>query len=181
MLYWMKPLPEADIDYEKYRPFIRNDWFRRNFMWFVYLLQATLVSLSIFLGVWKFSNVFIRLILFLLVYLVHELLHVSVVWRIGDISLTHSGIFFWLNSSAKMSKIRFLLFMSMPLLVLSIVPMVIALFSNGSVYQCMSYIAWINAIIAGADIINTFLIIIKPRNSVFYRGFYKIESNEETK
>ena len=116
-----------------------------------------------------------------MVYLVHELLHISVVWRIGDISLTHSGIFFWLNSSAKMSKIRFLLFMSMPLLILSIIPMIIALFSDGFVYRYMRYIAWINAIIAGADIINTILIIIKPRNSVFYRGFYKITKIEGEK
>lgn len=181
MFYWMKPLPEADIDYEKYKPFIRNNWFRQNFMYFVYGLQVTLVILSILLGVWKFSNILIKLALFLLVYLVHELLHISVVWRVGDISLTHSGIFFWLNSSAKMSKIRFLLFMSMPLLILSIVPMIIALFSYGPVYQYMRYIAWINAIIAGADIINTFLIIIKPRNSVFYRGFYKMANNEGMK
>ena len=173
MFYWMKPLPEADIDYEKYKPFISNNWLRQNFMYFVYLLQAILVSLSILRGVWNFSNVFAKLIVFLLVYLVHELLHISVVWRIGDISLTHSGIFFWLNSGAKMSKLRFLLFMSLPLIVLSIVPMIIVLFSYGSVYQYMRYIAWINAIIAGADIINTFLIIIKPRDSVFYRGFYK--------
>ena len=181
MFYWLKPLPEADIDYEKYKPFISNNWFRQNFMYFVYLLQAMLVTLSILFGVWKFSNVFIKLIVFLMVYFVHELLHISVVWRIGDISLTHSGIFFWLNSSAKMSKMRFLLFMSMPLLILSIVPMMIALISYGPVYQYMRYIAWINAIIAGADIINTFLIIIKPRNSVFYRGFYKIAKIEGAK
>ena len=90
MFYWMKPLPEADIDYEKYKPFIRNNWFRQNFMYFVYVLQVTLVILSILLGVWKFSNILIKLALFLLVYLVHELLHISVVWRVGDISLTHS-------------------------------------------------------------------------------------------
>ena len=147
MFYWMKPLPEADIDYEKYKPFISNNWFRQNFMYFVYSLQAMLVTLSILFGVWKFSNVFIKLIVFLMVYFVHELLHISVVWRIGDISLTHSGIFFWLNPSAKMSKMRFLLFMSMPLLFLSIVPMIIALISYGPVYQYMRYIAWINAII----------------------------------
>lgn len=42
MFYWMKPLPEADIDYEKYKPFIRNNWFRQNFMYYVYVLQVTL-------------------------------------------------------------------------------------------------------------------------------------------
>ena len=68
--------------------------------------------------------------------------------------------------------------MSMPLLILSIVPTIITFFSDGAVFQYMRYIAWINAIIAGADIINTFLIIIKPRNSVFYRGFYKIEKKK---
>lgn len=64
MFYWMKPLPEADIDYEKYKPFIRNNWFRQNFMYFVYVLQVTLVIMSILLGVWKFSNILIKLALF---------------------------------------------------------------------------------------------------------------------
>ena len=31
MLYWMKPLPEADIDYEKYKPFISNSNFAHRF------------------------------------------------------------------------------------------------------------------------------------------------------
>ena len=30
-----------------------------------------------------------------------------------------------------------------------------------------------NAIAAGSDIINTVLILIKPRNAFFYRGFYR--------
>lgn len=173
MFYWMKPLPEVSIDHEQYKPFIANDWFRKNFMYFVYFLQGLLVVLSIILGVWDFSNAFTKIGVFALVYLVHELLHISVVWRVGDISLTHSGIFLWLNSSAKMSKLRFLLFMSMPLIVLTIIPTIVVLFSDGLIYQYARYIAWINAIIAGADIINTFLIIIKPGSSVFYRGFYK--------
>lgn len=172
MLYWLKPLPKADIE-KDYKPFIKNDWFRKNFMLFVYVLQALLLIASIFIGVWKFPNLYMKVLIFALTYLIHELLHIVVVFRIGDISLTHSGIFFWLNSDAKMSKPRFWCFMTLPFLTLTIVPLIAMIFVSGDLFLYLQYIAWINAIIAGADIINSFLILIKPRRSVFYRGFYK--------
>lgn len=75
MLYFMKPLPDSKIDTTDWTPFIKNEWFRNHFMYFVYCLQA--------------------------------------------------------------------------------------------------YVMWINAMIAGSDIINSALIAIKPNNSLFYRGYYK--------
>lgn len=121
MFYFFKPLPESDMDLSKYTPFIGNEWFRKNFMKFAYTLQLILLIVSILLGVWNFSNWIIRTITFCVIFICHELLHILVVYRIGDISLTHSGMFFWLNSNAVMSKKRFWMFMTLPLIVLIII------------------------------------------------------------
>ena len=172
MLYWMKPLPETKIE-DDFRPFIKNEWFRTHFMWFVYALQLILIFLSIIIGAWNFPSIFQKLLIFIIVYLIHELFHIVVIYRIGNISLTHSGIFFWINSDAKMSKARFWLFMTLPFLLLTIVPCIIMHWVNGEMFPYLQYVAWINAIIAGADIINSVLILIKPRKSIFYRGYYK--------
>jgi hypothetical protein len=37
------------------------------------------------------------------------------------------------------------------------------------------YICWVNLIIASADIINSILILMKPNNTLFYRGYYRRE------
>ena len=175
MIYLFKPLPADDMDFSGYLPFIKNVWFRTHFMKFVYMLQVVLVLISMMLGVWNFANLLIRSIIFILVFIIHELLHIIVVYRIGDISLTHSGIFFWLNSNAIMSKRRFWLFMTLPLLVLTIIPMSFLPFTSGFTYDVLMYILWINAIIAGSDIINSVLIAMKPANAKFCRGYYIIE------
>lgn len=104
MLYLFKPLPANDRDFPNWKPFIKNVWFQRHFMKFVYSLQIVLIIISTMMGVWNFANWIIKGSAFILVFIVHELLHISVVYKIGDISLTHSGIFFWLNSNAVMSK-----------------------------------------------------------------------------
>jgi Protein of unknown function (DUF3267). len=118
-------------------------------------------------------NFFVKLLIFILVYIIHELLHVVVVFRQGNFSLTHSGIFFWLNSDAIMSKNRFWLFMTLPFLGLTVLPWVSLFFVSSEWYDLLRYVLWINAIIAGSDIINSVLILTKPRGAVFYRGYYK--------
>ena len=45
MIYWVKTPPPADIDYNEYKPFIRNDWFRNHYMYFAYGLMAVLAVL----------------------------------------------------------------------------------------------------------------------------------------
>lgn len=141
-------------------------------MYFVYCLQAVLVMLLSIYGVWSFSNIILKSVLFISTYLIHELLHVAVIYKVGDISLTHSGIFFWITSGAVLSKLRFFLFMSLPFIGLTIVPAVLCCFIPQRLRVAMAYIAWVNSIIAGSDIINSVLIAIKPRNSMFYRGYY---------
>ena len=102
----------------------------------------------------------------------HLHIEISVVYKIGDISLTHSGIFFWLNSNAVMSKKRFWLFMTLPLLVLTIIPMIFLLLTDGFGFELLRYILCVNAIIAGSDIINSILIAVKPSNVKFCGGYY---------
>ena len=160
MIYFFNSLPSSDIDFSNWTPFIKNEWFNKHFMNFVYGLQVLLVLASTMLGVWDFANWVIKSIVFILVFIVHELLHILVVYKIGDISLTHSGIFFWLNSNAIMSKKRFWLFMTLPLLVLTIIPIFVLPFISGIAFEMLMYILCINAIIAGSDIINSILNII---------------------
>lgn len=173
MIYFMKPFPEEKVDITGYQRFIKNDWFNKNFMYFVYALQAMLLVLPFLFG-WQFSKLPIRLVAGIGTFLVHELLHILVVFRGGDISITHSGIFFWIHSNAVMSKGVFWLFMTLPFLVLTIVPLVTLPFVSGFWFELLLFVAWLNAIIAGADILNSVLILLKPRKAKFYRGYYTV-------
>ncbi len=176
MLYFMRPLPEGKIDTTNWKPFIKSQWFRNNFMYFVYCLQTGLLISSIIFGVWHFSNAFIKVGLFICTYVIHELLHMTVIYKVGDISITHSGIFFWITSGAILSKLRFFIFMSLPFIALTVVPAIVSVFISGEAKSIAIYIAWLNSIIAGSDIINSVLIATKANNSLFYRGYYKINS-----
>lgn len=176
MLYFMKPLPDGVIDISDWNPFLKNEWFREHFMYFVYILQATLVIFSMRLGVWNSINFFISMGLFIFVYIIHELLHLIVIWKAGDISITHSGIFFWITSGAVLGKLRYFTFICLPFIGLTVLPVIVSFFCRRELRSIAVYIAWVNSIIAGADIINSILIVIKPNNSVFYRGYYKVRS-----
>ena len=169
----MKPLPPAEIDTGEYKPFIRNDWFRKHYMWFAYGLMVLLLVLGWFIPDIRGIRLWARAALVIPVFVTHELLHFVTVYRIGDVSLTHSGIFFWMNSGAHMTKGRFWLFMSLPLLVLTFAAAAMALVIPGPARPYLVYIAWLNAVIAGSDIINSVLILFKPRKAVFWRGYYK--------
>ncbi len=56
---------------------------------------------------------------------------------------------------------------------MSTVPAIGSIFAMGELKEYLVYIAWINAFIAGSDIINSVLIAIKPSKTVFYRGYFK--------
>ncbi|WP_373889732.1 metalloprotease family protein [Paludicola sp. MB14-C6] len=95
-----------------------------------------------------------------------------VVFRKGNISLTYSGIFFWLNTDAVLSKARFYFFITLPFIVLTIIPLIACMFVSDYFKDMLVYILCINVIISGADIINSILILFKPANSEFCCGFY---------
>lgn len=175
MIYFMKSFPEEKVDISGWNRFIRNDWFNKNFMFFVYALQIMLLLLPFLFG-WTYSvSVPLRILIGVSTFLVHEMLHFICIVRIGDVSLTHSGIFFWMHSNAIMTKWKFWLFMTLPFLVLTIVPLIALPFVSEGWFEFFLFVAWINAIIAGSDIINSVLILFKPRKAKFYRGYYAVE------
>lgn len=145
-------------------------------MWVVYVLQVLLILTSAKLQIYDFEVIPLLVLVFIGVFVIHELLHILTIYRIGDISLTHSGIFFWLNTNAELSKPRFWLFMTLPLLGLTVLPFAASIWFTGYLHHLLLYIAWINLIIGGADLVNSLLILVKPRGTVFCRGFYKKKS-----
>ena len=174
MFYFMKPFPEERVDVSGWTRFIQNEWFNKNFMVFVYALQAILLVLP-FLFRWMFSSLPIRLLTGVSTFLVHELLHILCIFNRGDISITHSGVFFWIHSNAVMTKWQFWLFMTLPFLGLTVLPLVILPFVSEGLVDFLLFVAWLNAVIAGADILNSILILSKPRKAKFYRGYYIVE------
>lgn len=193
MILWFKNLPATDIDFSSWVPFIRNPWFRTHYMKFVYLLMISIALapghvfgqdiISQLITAANQVNIssssvgfYITLILFsVCIFMIHEFIHIMVIYRLGDISLTFSGIFFWLNTNALLSKKRFWLFMCLPLIMLSIVPAMASLYMSGFMKSLILYICWFNMIISSSDFINSFLILIKPKNSIFCRGYYRLQ------
>ena len=173
MLYIGKELPQMDIDENEYKPFIRHEWFCKNYMWFAYGLMFLLFITALSLGRLRAGHFIIRLIVFAITYVVHELLHIVTVFRKGDIYLNHSGIYLWLTPDFTLSKREFWIFMTLPFLVLTCLVGLCSCLVPGHITMYLKYIAWINSIIAGSDIINSILIMMMPRNSYFYRGYYK--------
>lgn len=175
MILWFQNLPQFSLDLSEWKPFIQNNWFRRHYMKFVYLLQFTF-----FLAPWfgvRFTHItkFPLILIIFFVFIIHEILHILVINNKGDISLTFRGIFFWLNTNAILSKKRFWVFMSLPFIVLSVIPAITSFFVSGNIKSLILFISWINLIISSSDIVNLYLIIIKPNKSVFCRGYYLVK------
>lgn len=176
MILWFRHLPQVSIDLSKWTPFIRNHWLRTHYMKFVYLLQVILFLLPfIFKGWFPPITAIVLFLIGIFVFILHEILHIIVINKKGDISLTFSGIFFWLHTNAILSKLRFWIFMSLPFMALSVVPFIVSLFLSEDIKSILLFVSWINALISASDIINSFLIAIKPKNSVFCKGYYRLQ------
>ena len=179
MIIWFRHLSQISMDSVEWTPFIKNNLFRKHFMKFVYLLQITIFLLSSFFDKWFSSiNTFALISIGIFVFIIHESLHILVINKKGDISLTFRGTFFWLHTNAVLSKMRFWIFMSLPLIGLSVVPAIISFFLSGNIKSILIFVSWFNLWISSSDIINSFLIVIKPKNSVFCRGYYRVKKNE---
>ncbi|MBY0004199.1 DUF3267 domain-containing protein [Priestia aryabhattai] len=176
MISWFRHLPQISRDFSEWTPFIQNTWYRKHYMKFVYLLQIIILLIPYFFGAdFTHINLFYLIIMGMIVFAIHECLHVLVVYKKGDVSLTFSGIFFWLNTNATLSKTRYWIFMSLPFLVLSIVPAITSFYVSGNIRSILLFVCWINTFISGSDIYNSFLIAIKPKNSFFCRGYYQVK------
>lgn len=182
MLIWFQHLPEKQLDYSKWYPFIKNGFLRTHYMKFVYLIQILTVLIPI-LFVVPFTNINLLILISIgiLTFITHEIIHILVVFKKGDISLTFSGIFFWLNTNAILSKIRFFTFMSAPFIILSVFPAVLSAFVKGDIRNILVFISWLNTFFSASDIINSFLILLKPKHSLFCNGYYYPQfKNQET-
>ncbi|MBM7704330.1 putative neutral ceramidase superfamily lipid hydrolase [Bacillus iocasae] len=176
MIIWFRHLPHKRIELSEWTPFIQNNWYRKHYMKFVYLLQLSILLIpSFFSTEFTTVNIFLLIIIGILVFILHEYLHILVINKKGDSSLTFSGIFFWLHTNAILSKGRFWVFMSLPFLVLSVVPAITSFYALGNLKLILLFISWFNTLISSSDIINSFLIAIKPKNTVFCRGYYRIK------
>lgn len=157
------------------KPFIKNEWFRKNYMYFAYGLMIMLFAWATIIGGFRAGNLWIRILIFPFVYVIHESLHILSVFRKGDIYLNYwGGIYLWMTPNFELSKSRYWIFMTLPLLILTGFTGIASLFTIGAVKEYLCYIAWLNAFIAGSDIINSTLILIKPSHSHFYRGYYRL-------
>ena len=136
MIYWNKSLPKLNIDYEKYKPCIKNEWFRKNYMYFAYGLMIMLFALATITGGFRAGNLWIRILIFPFVYVIHESLHVLSVFRKGDIYLNYfGGIYLWMTPNFELSKSRYWIFMTLPLLILTGFTGIASLFTTGAVKE----------------------------------------------
>lgn len=175
MILWFKHLPQPNLNLSKWTPYIQNPWFRKHYMKLVYLLQIILFLIPVFVG-GRFPQIS-KLALFLIcifVFIIHEILHIIVINKKGDMCLTYSRLFFWIYTNAVLSKPRFLVFMSCPFILLSVVPFIVSFFLPQDIKSILLFVSWINALISASDIINSFFIVIKPKNSVFCRGYFRL-------
>lgn len=65
--------------------------------------------------------------------------------------------------------------MSLPIVVLLVVPAVMSFFVLGNIKSIMLFICWLNTFISASDIYNSILIAIKPKNAVFCNGYYQVK------
>lgn len=176
MILWFRRLPQFRMNLSEWTPFIKNHWLQKHYMKFVYLLQVIIFLIPYFFGGWfPGTPIFALFLIGIFVFIIHEILHIIVINKKGDISLTFSGIFFWLHTNAILSKQRFWVFMSLPFIGLSVVPFIVSFFLSEDIKSIFLFVSWINSMISASDIINSVLIAIKPKNSVFCNGYYRLK------
>jgi hypothetical protein len=132
-----------------------------------------LVPISFGASLTQLTN-FPLLLIIVVVFVIHEALHMIVINKKGDMSLTFKGIYFWLNTNAILSKKRFWIFMSLPFIGLTVIPAIASFFVSGELKALLLFISWFNLIISSADIVNSILILLKPNNAMFCKGYYRV-------
>ena len=141
MILWFRHLPQLRMDTSKWIPFIQNSGLRKHFMKFVYLLQVIIFLIPSVIGGWFPSiSILTCLLIGVLVFILHEALHIFVIHKKGDISLTFRG-FFWLHTNATLSKLRFWIFMSLPFIALSVLPYLLSLFLSGEIKSIFLFVS----------------------------------------
>lgn len=186
MLYWFKQLPETKREGDGWEPFINTPWLNKNYnKLFKACMLIWIIALSLYAGTYyqsirdNYTIIIIAAIsvaLAFAVLAVHEALHILVVYRYGDVSLTRVKGYWGMvgvDSAAELSKLHYLIFALLPTLLLTVCPLIISLFTTGFASYFLGFAALSN--ISPVDIINSIVVIRKPRGTVILSGYYKVE------
>jgi len=178
MIYWFIELPPKPFDdnIKIWKLVIPYKWLRECFMAVVYLLQFVLVivlmtyirnytpkydydinSQSVILIYKIFSYISnhrsIIYITIITMPVIHELLHIAVIFNKGDFSITFKHFFFWITSNAEMSKFRYFTFTFLPLFILAGIPFILSFFAFNTLAFIFRVIALYNLIISTASVL----------------------------
>ena len=191
-IYWFKNLPPKSFDDNiNWKPVIPYKWLREKFMVAVYILQFALFAIFMMYvrsytpnydinmqsQIYKIldyisNNKSIIYILLAVIFIIHEILHITVIFKKWDFSITFKYLFLWISTNAELSKFRQLTFTSLPLFMLTVIPFIISLFVFNDLAYIIRIIAFFNLMVSSADIINSFFILIKPNKAIFCGGMY---------
>lgn len=202
MIYWFKYMPEKIIQNKTLFPVVKNEWLRKN-----NILLGNILSIIIFIALKRFYikgarifataiikmfstqiiekevlviSIFIGFMIISIIFIViiHELLHMIVVLGKDDMSVTFSKGVIWVNTNADLSKIRQFIFISLPLIVLTVIPIFISFFVSDDIADMLRFISVFNFGVSSFDVLHIPHIILKPKNAVFWRGMYYIPQNK---
>lgn len=198
MISWFKELPEIDVDFFIWKPLITSTFLRNNYMKFVYSIAGILIFITGVIGrktfnkemfltftqytdnlaIGVFFSVTYCIFLFVLIFILHELLHIIIYYKQGDLSITYHNLLVRINTNAIITKKRFIIGLLLPIIVLTILPLLVSNFIDGYVNSLMLYIGCNNLVIGSFDIFESLIIIFKPNNSMFCCGYYMIRKSK---
>ncbi len=89
MIQWFRHLPYKHMELSEWTPFIQNDWFREHYMKFAYLLMVIFILAPMWFadGFTFVANIPLIPVI-VLVFIIHEIIHILVIYTKGNISLT---------------------------------------------------------------------------------------------
>lgn len=190
MIYLFKDLPDADIDTSQWHMMLENTMIKKLYSIATYLFMPVLVVALYLLkydffylpkviqsdNMPGFLSPILWMILILVILLVHELLHIVTIYKRGDVSVTFSRLFVRVNTNVVLRKSQRILCVIFPLLILSAIPGVIALFIVSiEIKSILNFICWTNLILSGYDVSSFFLVLSIPKHSLTYKALYKFQ------
>jgi hypothetical protein len=131
------------------------------------LITICLDILITFFGLWNFNfSVIKNLYLLILIIPLHEFIHLIFLPCLSNASIGFSPkkIVFYVATEDEISKIRFLIIVIMPFILLTVLPLIIFFYWR---YDFIAQLALLNALASGIDLKSFFYIYKQPKGSVF--------------
>ncbi len=166
---------ELDSTLQRFRKYIVLFWF------------AFTIIFAIFYAKELYENILLHALTFILILPFHELCHVIFCWfsgrKVERIYFFPYKFFFELGAYVKpafgvWSKTQALFFSAFPLLLLTVVPLVLAIFLS-SCREWLLFLALLNFGTSSFDIIDIFRLLKLPRNCLYFDAFALQEKDVE--